>query len=95
MNDFQTSGINIGVYQDQINYPFERFDWDCGSRSQRYSSNWSYNQGTAGLIDADLPEELINYNFWFWTWLILFVFSVPAFGGWFGFLLYIPITTVL
>ena len=95
MSDFQTGGVDTGVYQDQINYPFERFDWDCGSQFKRYSSNWSYSQSAVGRSDQVIPEELINYNFWVWTWLILFVYFLSA-GGWFlGYLLYFPITMVL
>lgn len=85
----------MGVYQDQINYPFERFDWDCGSQGKRYSSNWSYTQKNTGLGDDILPTELINNDFWIWTWLILFIYLFSA-GGWFlGYLLYAPLTTVL
>lgn len=30
MNDFQTNGLIQGIYQDQENYPFERYEWKCG-----------------------------------------------------------------
>jgi hypothetical protein len=94
MNDFQTSGLNVGVYQDQINYPFERYDWDCGTPAKRYSSNWSYSQAVS-LSDNILPTELINDTFWIWAWLILFIYLFSAGGWWLGYIIYAPLTTVL
>jgi hypothetical protein len=84
-----TGNYPTGLYQDQENYPYEQFTFDCGNK-QRGSH---YGAG----IDSHLtvPDELINNDFWQWSWLILFTFLVSG-GGWLvGYLVYTPMSGIL
>ena len=91
MNDFHTSNFYTGAYQDQVNYPFERYDWDCGMN--QHMTNWE--EKNSMHYDADVPAELINNNFWAWPWFVLLTFCLSGLLWIFGNLIYIPTAIVL